>query len=231
MIKQDYRNKTVGEIVSDDFRAAEIFINAGIDFCCGGNQTLEGACMAKKLEIKLFEQKLSDLDNIPKSQTQNFKEWNLDFLCDYIQNTHHKVVEKLLPQLRAYTEKIANVHGGNHSELIDIADIFSKLNSELSVHLKKEEDVLFPAIKDFLNTKSENSKQIIISEITRMKGEHEAAGGGMDRINELSNNYKLPVDACNTYSVAYKLLREFEDDLHIHVHLENNILFPKALKL
>jgi regulator of cell morphogenesis and NO signaling len=228
---KNYKTIKIGEIVTQDFRAAEIFKNAGIDFCCGGNDSLEQTCKDKKLDISILEQKLSELESISPDTTHNFKEWNLDFLSDYIVNTHHKTVMKLLPQLIVYTQKIAEVHGSNHPELIEIEKLFSEINTELLQHLKKEEEVLFPAIKDLLKTNSTETKKIVISEIARMKGEHEFAGGAMDKINVLSDNYSLPADGCNTYRVTYKLLEEFEDDLHIHVHLENNILYPKALVL
>jgi regulator of cell morphogenesis and NO signaling len=130
-----------------------------------------------------------------------------------------------------YTQKIADVHGDHHPELIELAVLFSKINEELSQHLKQEEEVLFPAIKHFLTHKDTLSKEIIDSEIARMVGEHDFAGGAMDYISKLTQHYKLPEDSCNTYAVAFKLLEQFEDDLHIHVHLENNILYPAALNL
>jgi regulator of cell morphogenesis and NO signaling len=227
---ENYKDINIGEIVTRDFRAAEIFKNAGIDFCCGGNQSLEQACKEKNLDSSVLETELAKLENTTVNALHNFNEWNLDFLCDYIVNTHHKTVLKLLPQLTVYTRKIEQVHGAHHPELVEIAELFSQINTELLQHLKKEEEVLFPAIKDVLKTNSSESKKIVISEITRMKGEHEFAGGAMDKINVLSDNYGVPADGCNTYQVAYKLLEQFEDDLHIHVHLENNILYPKALK-
>lgn len=228
---KDYKTIKIGEIVTHDFRAAEIFKNAGIDFCCGGNDSLEQICKDKKMDISALVQKLSELENTSTDTMHNFKEWDLDFLIDYIVNTHHKTVIKLLPQLTAYAQKIEQVHGAHHPELREIAVLFSQINIELLQHLKKEEEVLFPAIKELLKSNSVEAKATIISEITRMKGEHEFAGGAMDKINVLSNNYSIPDDGCNTYRVTYKLLEEFEDDLHIHVHLENNILYPKALVL
>ncbi len=161
----------------------------------------------------------------------NFKEWELGFLSDYIVNTHHKFVLKNLPELVFYTQKIADVHGAHHPELIEVASLFIKINEELLQHLKNEEEVLFPAIKEAEKHASQLVKSTIISEITRMQGEHEFAGGAMDKINVLTQNYLIPDDACNTYRVSLKLLEQFEDDLHIHVHLENNILYPKALKM
>ncbi|NDP19606.1 MAG: iron-sulfur cluster repair di-iron protein [Paludibacter sp.] len=227
----NYKTIKIGEIVTNDFRAAEIFKNAGIDFCCGGNQSLEQACNDKKIDISTLESKLNELKNSNKDASHDFNQWSLDFLCDYIVNTHHKTVLRLLPQLKAYTQKIAEVHGSHHPELSEIASLFYQINSELLQHLKNEEEVLFPAIKDLMQTNSPMSKATIVSEIKRMSNEHEFAGGAMDKINTLSKNYLVPSDGCNTYFVTYKLLEEFEDDLHIHVHLENNILYPKSLAL
>lgn len=222
---------TIGEIVANDFRAASLFKNAGIDFCCGGNKSLSDACMEKGADELYLIQQLETLAQTPVSGAMNFKEWELGFLSDYIMNTHHKFVLKNLPELVFYTQKIADVHGDNHPELIEVASLFTKINEELLQHLKNEEEVLFPAIKEAEKDATAAVKATIVSEITRMQGEHEFAGGAMDKINVLTNNYQIPVDACNTYRVSLKLLEQFEDDLHIHVHLENNILYPKALKM
>ena len=226
-----YKQTKIGDIVTQDFRAAEVFKKAGIDFCCGGSQSLEAACRDKKLDVAEIESELEKLENSEPGSSHKFNEWKLDFLCDYIVNTHHQTVMKLLPELTFYTQKIAEVHGDNHPELSEIANLFAQVDTELRQHLRNEEEVLFPAIREVLKTNSAESKATIISEITRMTGEHEFAGGAMDKINELSHSYAVPDDGCNTYRVAYKLLEQFEDDLHIHVHLENNILYPKAMKL
>ncbi len=228
---ENLKDVQVGEIVTRDFRAAEIFKAAGIDFCCGGAQSLGDVCKEKELDLDFLEQELIQLAQTPTSENHNFKDWSLDFLCDYIQNTHHKTVLRLLPQLVEYTRKIAEVHGAHHPELLTIAKMFVEINAELLQHLRHEEEVLFPAIKEVLKSGSAEAKADVISEITRMKGEHEFAGGAMDKINVLSGNYQVPADGCSTYEVTYKLLEQFEDDLHVHVHLENNILYPKALSL
>ncbi len=228
---EDFKSVKIGEIVANDFRTAEVFKEFGIDFCCSGNQSIEDACKDKKINVEALASKLNKVEETEINASQNFKEWKLDFLSDYIVNTHHKTVLRLLPQLTFYTQKIADVHGSHHPELIEIAELFSKINTELLQHLKQEEETLFPSIKEMLKNSSDKAKLIINSEITRMKGEHEFAGGAMDKINRLSINYMVPPDGCNTYTVAFKLLKEFEDDLHIHVHLENNILYPKALGL
>jgi regulator of cell morphogenesis and NO signaling len=220
---------TVGEIVANDYRAAEIFRAAGIDFCCGGKKSLGETCSEKKIDKDALMAKLKELETVPNTTTHNFIEWEPGFLCDYIVNIHHKYVLKSLPELVFYTGKIASVHGLNHQELSEVASLFSQINKELLQHLKNEEEVLFPAIKEVQLTGSAKAKETIKSEISRLSGEHEFAGGAMDNINEITAGYLVPEDGCNTYRVTFELLHKFEDDLHTHVHLENNILFPKAL--
>jgi regulator of cell morphogenesis and NO signaling len=225
------RDITIGEIVAADYRAARVFKEAGIDFCCGGKKSIDETCSEKGINSEDLKEKLERLESVPNTTTHNFIGWEPGFLCDYIVSTHHKYVLKSLPELVSYTEKIASVHGERHPELAEVADLFSQINRELLQHMKHEEEVLFPSIKEAVNSPSEKAKRNIISEIERLSGEHEFAGGAMDRINVITSGYLVPADGCNTYHVTYKLLREFEDDLHTHVHLENNILFPKALTL
>jgi regulator of cell morphogenesis and NO signaling len=231
MEKVKYSEQSLGEIVANDFRAASLFSKAGIDFCCGGRKTLQQACEEKKLSTEGFEHQLNELQNQPASPSQDFNTWKLDFLADYIVNTHHVYVQKSLPELLFYTRKIADVHGSHHPELIEVAKLFAQVHKELLQHLQKEEEVLSPAIKEAMKTGSVEARATIASEISRMNGEHEFAGGAIDRISELTNGYRVPEDACNTYLVTLKLLRQFEEDLHIHVHLENNILYPKAMMI
>ncbi len=228
---KNYRILKIAEIVTEDIRTAEVFKKVGIDFCCGGNQNLGEACKEHNIDLDELEISLDTIENHNTNSAHDYKTWNVDFLCDYIVNTHHKTVLRLLPQIVAYTQKIAEVHGANHPELLEIEELFAQINTELLQHLDHEETVLFPAIKKQLQANDEEAKATIISEIARMTGEHEFAGGAMDHINKISKNYAVPEDGCNTYRVAYKLLEEFEDDLHVHVHLENNILYPKALVL
>lgn len=225
------RDITIGEIVAADYRAAQVFKEAGIDFCCGGKKSIDETCSKKGINSEDLKEKLERLESVPNTTAYNFIGWEPGFLCDYIVNTHHKYVLKSLPELVSYTEKIASVHGERHPELAEVADLFSQINRELLQHMKHEEEVLFPSIKETVNSRSEKAKRDIISEIERLSGEHEFAGGAMDRINVITSGYQVPADGCNTYHVTFKLLREFEDDLHTHVHLENNILFPKALTL
>uniref|UniRef100_UPI003216E84B iron-sulfur cluster repair di-iron protein n=1 Tax=uncultured Draconibacterium sp. TaxID=1573823 RepID=UPI003216E84B len=225
------KNHLIGEIVANDFRTAKVFTNAGIDFCCGGKQSVSEVC--KKMNISEYEliQELKAVKQDPINHALNFKEWELSFLIDYIINTHHKYVIHALPDLVMYSNKIASVHGENHPELKDIAEKVEAVNVELIQHLKMEEEVLFPAIKQHVLNPVEETKSTIRTEIERMLKEHDFAGSTLDEIQKTTQGYQIPDDACNTYRVTFKLLKEFEDDIHVHVHLENNILFPKILKM
>ena len=225
------KNTTVGEIVANDFRTASIFKDAGIDFCCGGKQTLEAACSEKGIDPNDLAINLIKVLGYPIDASMNFKEWNPVFLCDYIVNTHHKFVSKNMPELIFYTNKIATVHGDHHPELVEVAHLFAQINTELIQHMKNEEQVFFLAIKEAVATGSPKAKKTILSEIKQLKSEHDFVGGTMDKINQITSGYKLPEDACNAYRVTFQMLEQFENDLHKHVHLENNILFDKALKL
>lgn len=227
----EFNKLSVGEIVANDFRTSSVFKKAGIDFCCGGKQSFAEACAENQVDPIQIENEILNITEEPVNEFMNFKNWEPVFLSDYIVNTHHKFVLKNLPELVFYTQKIASVHGDHHPELMEVADLFVKINAELLQHLKNEEGVLFPAIKEVVNSGSAKAKKTIVSEITRMFGEHDIAGGAMDNINKITKGYQVPADGCNTYKVAFKLLEQFEDDLHTHVHLENNILFPKALAL
>jgi regulator of cell morphogenesis and NO signaling len=231
MVQNSYENALLGELVTDDFRVAEVFKQAGIDFCCGGKKTLEQACREKNIDLKSIEEKIDAISQAPALSNMNFKDWEPGFLADYIINVHHKYVLKTLPDIIFYTGKIAAVHGSGHPELMEVAKLFEEINRELLQHLQKEEEVLFPAIRSAVHASTGELRSVISSEIARMSNEHEFAGGAMDKINELTSGYVVPQDGCNSYQVAFKMLRQFEDDLHIHVHLENNILYPKALKL
>ena len=230
-IYEKFEEMSVGAIVTADFRAAAIFRDAGIDFCCGGDKSLAYACEEKNKEPDVILNRLRDLEKTAGIGVVNYNDWDLGFLADYIQNTHHKFVFNTLPEMVFNTRKILNKHVMNHPELAEISILTEKINTELMQHLRNEEDVLFPAIKTALQTKSLVARETIASEISRMKIEHEFAGAAMDEINRLTSGYRVPPDACVTYKLTYDLLNRFEDDLHVHVHLENNILYPKAISL
>ena len=228
---KNLKDMKVGDIVTADYRAAEVFKKYGIDYCCGGNQSLDRAASEKKLDVAELELKLNHLDEVETNHQLNYKDWNPGFLCDYIVNEFHNKVYRVLPELMAYLDKIEKVHGANHPELKEIANLFALINTELPIHQHQEENVFFPAIKELENTDATDAKRIINTQYAQMMEEHELVGGTMDKIKVLSKNYLVPDDGCNTYRVTYKMLEEFEDDLHTHVHIENNILFPKAVAL
>ena len=194
-------------------------------------QNVTEACQEKNIDFSRMEKELIKLTILPVNPSVNFKEWDLGFLMDYIINTHHKYVLKTLPELVFYTDKIATVHGTHHTELVEVASLFSEINAELGVHLKREEEVFFPMVREMISNPSDTAKVKLIEEIKGLRGEHDYAGGAVDNINQITKGYIVPEDGCNTYRVAFKLLEQFEDDLHVHVHLENNILFPKVKAL
>ena len=229
--------ETLGEIAAKDLRKAQVFKKYGLDFCCGGKKTVKQACADKGLDVTKIEHELQQADKNFTSRPLPYNDWSLDFLSDYIVNTHHSYIKKSLPDIRAYASKVARVHGSRHPELLAIHTLVEEVYAELSEHLIKEENVLFPFIKELVAA-STNKRHLpninfgtVQNPIHLMETEHETVGKNLEEIRILSNNYALPEDACASYSLLYRMLDEFEDDLHTHVHLENNILFPKALEL
>ncbi|MCC8359876.1 iron-sulfur cluster repair di-iron protein [Salinimicrobium sediminilitoris] len=233
---ENLQTKTVAEMVTENIKTAHIFKRYGIDFCCGGGISLEKACEKYKVDYNLLSRDLLNVDQ-DTSKATNYNRWELDFLTDHIINVHHSYVEENIPLLLQYSERVAQVHGGHYHELLEIKDLVKQVAGELSAHLKKEELILFPFIKKMVQAKKENMELpaanfgTVDNPIKMMEIEHEDAGELLRRISELSSNYTPPQGACNTYRAFYAKLEEFEQDLHQHVHLENNILFPKALNL
>ncbi len=229
--------ETIGEITARDFRKADVFKKYGIDFCCGGNKKLSQACNEKGVSVEVVKMDLEKLDQSGAESINRYDTWELDFLTDYIVMNHHAYLKRELIELPPYVEKIANVHGANHPELLEIAAHFSRITAELVAHLPKEEQILFPRIKQLVAIKRGQASASglgmagIQGPINVMEREHVSAGNSMEEINRLSKGYSVPEDGCNTYKLVYQKLKEFEEDLHQHIHLENNILFPKAITL
>ncbi|MCC6548974.1 MAG: iron-sulfur cluster repair di-iron protein [Ignavibacteriaceae bacterium] len=231
-------NKTIGQIVKDDFRAAEVFKKFGIDFCCGGKITIDEACASNSInKEELMSLLETNLSKAAGSNAQNFKDWEPDFLTNYIINVHHKYVNDNLTLLYEFTQKIAYVHGQRHPELLKVAENYAAVAQELSNHMMKEERILFPYIIQLYSAykkqepATESPFGSIRNPIKMMEMEHENAGGLLKEMREITSDYTLPYDACNTYTVTFKKLDEFENDLHQHIHLENNILFPRAIEI
>ncbi|TVR38334.1 MAG: iron-sulfur cluster repair di-iron protein [Cryomorphaceae bacterium] len=227
----------IGELVARDYRAASVFKAHNIDFCCNGNRTIADACAKHGLNS---EQIIGELENAmtqANSGNIDFQSWPPDLLVDYIEKKHHRYVEAKIPEIKAYLNRIAKVHGDNHPELHVVEQHFAESSGALVAHMKKEELILFPFIKK-LAAADENDEQLpaphfgtVENPIAMMHEEHDAEGERFREIARLTNNYEPPEDACNTYRVAFALLQEFENDLHMHIHLENNILFPMTIEL
>lgn len=236
-LKEGEKEPTIGDLVAKDFRKAEIFKKFGIDFCCGGKKTLTKACNEKGLDVVQIEKELKAVDEQQHLSSQDFNNWPLDFFTDYIVNTHHKYIAGAIPVLYEYTQKVARVHGERHPETIEIANEFLKVMEDLLPHMKKEEDILFPYIKQLVAADKHpvnldlSCFGTIKNPIKMMELEHTAVGNEMQTMYMLTNGFTVPEDACTTYRVTFAKLKEFEEDLHQHIHLENNILFPKAIEL
>jgi regulator of cell morphogenesis and NO signaling len=228
---------TIGDFVAKDYRTATIFSKYGIDFCCKGQRTIDEVCSKMNLNEP---QLLRELNAVlaTKNDTENdFDSWSLDVLIDYIEKKHHRFVEEKTQILIPFLDKLCSIHGDNHPELFEINQLFKDSAQELASHMKKEEMILFPFVKEMINaTKSHGTIgkpffETVKNPISAMMNEHDAEGERFRTIAALSNNYTTPEDACNTYRATYAMLQEFEQDLHKHIHLESNILFPKAKAL
>lgn len=229
------KESIIGDIVTANYKYAQVFKNVGIDFCCNGNRTIEQACEKKGIEANDILQQLQKLDVVNNSIT-DYNSWPLDLLADYVVKKHHRYVEQKTLEIQPYLNKIVKVHGGQHPELIEVEAMFNASAGELAQHMKKEELILFPYVAKLVqaeqtHTKATASFGTVQNPIQMMMAEHDTEGERFRKIAELTNNYTPPADACNTYIVTFGLLKEFEDDLHMHIHLENNILFPKAIEL
>jgi regulator of cell morphogenesis and NO signaling len=228
---------TIGEIVAADYRTARVFEAHGIDFCCGGKVALAAVCEEKGIDPGVLLQEIETASSAQVDRSQNYTAWELPFLADYIVNTHHAYLKDNDGQIAAYARKIAAVHGANHPEVVEIAAIFSKIAIDMAAHLREEEEVFFPAVKradaagKTGNVLEAQDREVIEASLAKLGREHEAIGDAIHTIRHLAKGYLLPGDACTTFMVTYQKLKEFEDDLHKHVHLENNILFPKAAAL
>jgi regulator of cell morphogenesis and NO signaling len=224
--------KKVGKIVADNFRTAKVFTEYGIDFCCKGGVKLSEACETRGLNTEKVIEEL--LQVFQTGDSTNYLGMGMGELVDHILKVHHKYVEDTIPALKFYLDKINRVHGERHPELEEIKTLFFGAADALTVHMKKEEFILFPYIKA-MEDAMRNDYPLsaphfghIDNPIAMMEEEHDTEGDRFRKISALSNKYTPPADACQTYRVAFAMLEEFENDLHTHIHLENNILFPVA---
>ena len=231
------KESIVGAVVAEDYRAAGVFERAGIDFCCRGNRTIGSACEQKHVSADELISQLTQTINVAGDTKVDYASWPLDQLARHIEDKHHRYVTVQIPVIQAFLDKIVRVHGGRHPELTQIKENFDVCAGELAMHMKKEELVLFPFIRRMLREKQAGGNRVtapfgsVENPIRMMMHEHDNEGERFRKIRELSNQYTPPADGCITYSATFATLEAFEDDLHLHIHLENNILFPRAIDL
>lgn len=235
---KDFLNKTVGEIVAQNIEYARIFESLGIDFCCGGDILLEEAAMKVSLPMeRVIEELKSKTVDGTLPQALDFNAWSLDLLIDYVVKFHHVYIRSNGPKIYYLLEKVVNAHGETDKHLYEVFELFKAALIDLGSHLEKEENILFPLVHEIINasTNGESLPQFhcgsVCNPIRIMMQEHDDEGARFKRISELTNSYTAPEHACNSYKLVLKELKQFETNLHIHIHVENNILFPKSVEV
>lgn len=230
-------NTIVGDVVKYNFKTAPVFQNRNIDYCCGGNKTISDACREFGINPEQLVKELESVTVQKDPDSEYINNLGLGELCNYIVKRHHAYVSESIPVLKKNLEKICQLHGEHHSELFEIKELFTASAGEFTKHMQKEEIMLFPYIQRLETARKTNSPLPkspfgpVSNPIGMMMADHQAEGERFDEISRLTKNYQPPDDACTTYEVTFKQLRDFETDLHRHIHLENNILFPKAIEL
>jgi regulator of cell morphogenesis and NO signaling len=234
---RDVLERKLSDIVRENYHTADVFEIKRIDFCCMGNRTLKEACEEAGIE---FDTVLDELEEISTVQTYESKQFDLlplDELCDYISEIHHHYVKNKIPVIKSLLERIMEVHGDDHPELKEVFELFNNSCDTIVAHMQKEESVLFPHIKRILEAYNRNQQSIVGNNISikylinAMMVEHTHEGLYFKKIAMLTKNYLVPPGECISYEIAMKSLLEYEMDLHIHIHLENNILFPEVMKI
>jgi regulator of cell morphogenesis and NO signaling len=230
--------QTVRQLATEIPNATRVFEKLGIDYCCGGGKSLEAACAHAKIAVADVLRTLEE-GSVPVegAATPDFSEASLNELVLHIVSRHHGYVKHEIPRLQKLLAKVVSVHGRNHAELIAIQKVFSALGAELTSHMMKEEMVLFPYIAQ-MELALESGKQLpraafgaVGNPVHMMELEHEDSGNALKELRSLTSNYTPPQDACFSYNTLFAALKDFETDLHQHIHLENNILFPRAVAL
>jgi regulator of cell morphogenesis and NO signaling len=231
--------RTVRELALSNPAATRIFEQFGIDYCCGGHQSLEQAC--EKAGVSL-DRVLDSLEKARDTAQANHAahDWNrepLSELIAHIKSTHHKYTREETARLTTLLQKVCSVHGQNHPELFEIQRTFGSLAQELTTHLMKEEIVLFPYVERMEEAIIQRDPVLpapfgtVRNPIGMMEHEHESAGNALRAMRKASKDYTAPPDACVSYQTLYNALAAFETDLHQHIHLENNVLFPRAIAM
>lgn len=222
-------NRPIGEIVAAFPTAGLIFKKYRIDFCCGGDRLLSAAILDKQLDVKDLAAELQAAYSEAKLRKERETDWtSVDYatLVDHVVHTHHAYLKNELPGIGEFVARIRNVHGSGHPELIRLDELYRELKAELEDHLQKEETLVFPYIKLFVQDGDRNSLSMAVAAIQELEAEHSAVGSLLHEMRTITADYLLPPEACRTYTVSFQKLEELEDDLFQHIHLENNIMFP-----
>lgn len=222
-----------GDIVVQFPMASQIFKQYKIDFCCGGDRPLGEVLAEKNLIEEDIPGKLNELYtalSLSENTHIDWKQASYHQLIDHVVSKHHAYLNQVLPELSTFVTKVYRVHGQKRSELSTVFSLFHKLKAELEHHLIQEEVAIFPLIKRYEQAHAKPILAEIVTSINELESEHEAAGDLLKQIREATNDFKLPEDACKTYQLTYLKLEELESDIFTHVHLENNILFPRLME-
>lgn len=229
---QSTGSKTLARIVADDYRAAQVFEQFGLDYCCKGKRELALACQEKGIRTA---EVITELETLATDQnnTQRFNTWSVEFLADYIVLQHHSYVRTMIPLIQLHLQKVVNAHGEKHPEVIEIQNSFENMSPVLLNHLLEEETAVFPRVKLValscqLNVNDEPIENELKSYFENLDAEHREVGDVLQKIQTLTNNFTPPPGACTTFRVLYQELKAFQEDMFKHIHLENNILFPKV---
>jgi regulator of cell morphogenesis and NO signaling len=221
-------DRSLAEIVRETPAAASVFESFGIDYCCGGDQTLEAACDEEGVDVATLRERLVEVqekDDVEHDDWETAAE-----LVDHIVEAHHEYLRDELPEMESLVDTVSRVHGENHPELHELAELFPDLADELRTHTAEEEEDGFPIIKklDRGESLTDDEVETLTEEIEHFEDDHEETAETLERIEELTNGYEVPDDACPSYRAMLARLEELEQDTHMHVHKENNILFPMA---
>lgn len=234
------KDTSLGEVVSNNFRTARILEHYGLDYCCGGDRTIAEACKDKDIPARQILSELRLAEGTEQSVDYQFSKKALEDIINHIVTHHHRYIKSSIPVITQRLRIVCDKHGKRHPHLADTLMLFLKLGDELTLHMMREEKILFPYIQKLAQAKRTNTKlmlpvvgsfESVMIPIEAMEREHVNAGSLTNEMRDLCNDYTPPKDACQTYRTSYMELAEFESDLHMHIHLENNILFPGAILL
>jgi regulator of cell morphogenesis and NO signaling len=226
-------NTTIGQLVTQRPGRARVFERLGIDYCCGGKMPLSEACADRGLDAQAVLDELAANEQASSGEERNWSDAGLTDLCDHIEATHHAYLRDELPRLGAMVDKVAAVHGDREPELRELVTVFRAFRSEIESHMAKEEQVLFPMIRRLDEAEALPSFHCgtVNNPIRVMEYEHDSAGAALARMRRLTHDFTPTPEACNTYRAMLEGLTALERDMHLHIHKENNILFPRASAL